>query len=64
MTLYDLTIYAIRGATEFQKLAPDNRDWLEIIDFFTVWSKSHGNVNLEDLILLEVPKETHDGKSE
>lgn len=64
MTLYDLTIYAIRGATDFQHLAPDNKDWLEILDFATVWNKSHGDVNLEDLILLQVPKEDDYGKKE
>lgn len=64
MTLYNLILYAIQGATNFDKLPLDNNDWLEIIDFATVWNKTHGDVNLEDLILLEVPKEHDHGKKE
>lgn len=64
MTLYNLILYAIQGATNFDKLPLDNNDWVEIIDFATVWNKTHGDVNLEDLILLEVPKENDHGKKE
>ena len=57
MTLYQLLFYAIRGATDFSNLPLDNDDWKEIVDFAAVWDQSHGNVKLEDLILLEIPKE-------
>ena len=64
MTLYDLIHYAICGATQFDKLPWDNNDWSKIIDFASVWDESHGNVKLEDLILLEVPKEDDHDKKE
>lgn len=66
MTLYELLVYAVRGATKDLVSDPDNKDWEEIVEFTKVWDHTHGDVKLEDLILLEVPhdEEVKDGKKE